>query len=69
VGYFEDGNDESYGSYIVAWIPGGAVPLAQAGIDVNPEECISWLENTDVTLRAVFWAIQADLAGEQTIAD
>jgi hypothetical protein len=27
---------------LVSWVPQILIPLAQAGIDVNPEECIRW---------------------------
>ncbi len=54
VGYFEDpGSDESYGSYVVAWVPEQLVPLVSAGIDVTPEECIAWLDRTKVGVRPI----------------
>ena len=30
------------GSTLISWVPAILIPLAQAGIDANPEECISW---------------------------
>jgi hypothetical protein len=33
-------------------VPPTFLDLAQAGIEVNPEECIRWLDDTDVPLRA-----------------
>jgi hypothetical protein len=30
------------GSILISWVPAILIPLAQAGIDANPEECISW---------------------------
>jgi hypothetical protein len=54
VGYFEDGDgDASYSNYVLAYVPQLLVPLVQAGIDVNPEECIVWLESTSVSLREI----------------
>jgi hypothetical protein len=43
--------DASYGEYIVAWVPPALLELAQAGISVNPEECIAWLDDADVSAR------------------
>lgn len=54
IGYFEDpGGDESYGSYVVAWVPEPLVPIVSSGIDVNPEECIAWLDRTNVGVRPI----------------
>ena len=54
VGYFEEtGSDESYGSYVVAWVPEQLVPLVSAGIEVNPEECIAWLDGANVSVRPI----------------
>jgi hypothetical protein len=54
VGYFnEPGRDVSYSAYLVAWVPERLIPLASAGIEVNPEECIQWLADTDVGIRQV----------------
>jgi hypothetical protein len=30
------------GLTLISWVPAILIPLAQAGIDANPEECISW---------------------------
>ena len=54
VGYFEDGvQDRSYSSYLLAWVPARFESLAGAGIDVNPEACIAWLDNADIALRSI----------------
>jgi hypothetical protein len=54
VGYFEDGNDDqSYSSYLIAWIPSSLAHLVDGGIEVNPEACITWLDETNVRLREV----------------
>jgi hypothetical protein len=44
------GADSSYGNYLVAWVPPVFLGAAAAGIDVNPEQCIAWLEDADVGL-------------------
>ena len=31
-------------------VPPSLSPFAQEGIDVNPEECIRWLDDTDIAL-------------------
>ncbi|MFP2924835.1 hypothetical protein ACLESO_06385 [Pyxidicoccus sp. 3LG] len=36
--------------YLVAWIPPVLVDLVAEGIEMNPEECIRWLEDTDTAL-------------------
>jgi hypothetical protein len=53
VGFFADGDesDDAYSKYLVAWIPPAFLKLVSAGIDVNPEECIVWLDQARVTLR------------------
>jgi hypothetical protein len=43
--------DVSYQQYVLAWVPPDLVACAAAGIDVNPEECIAWLEKADVGAR------------------
>jgi hypothetical protein len=55
VGFFHDSSapDSSYARYLVAWIPDLFVPVAQKGIDVNPEGCIEWLDDSAVVLRDV----------------
>jgi hypothetical protein len=56
IGYFSDGIDEnsSYDNYLLAYVPEQLVPLAAAGIVVNTEECIMWLDDTDVKIRSRF---------------
>jgi hypothetical protein len=41
----------SYRQYVVAWVPAQLVACATAGINVNPEHCIAWLEAADVRAR------------------
>lgn len=38
----------AYGRYLIAYVPPQLLELCNAGIEVNPEECIAWIENTDV---------------------
>jgi hypothetical protein len=54
VAYVEDERPASsmHRCYLVAWVPRALVPAAQAGIDVNPEECILWLDDTPTALAA-----------------
>ena len=45
---YDDGaRGEIEANYLVAWIPPDFIELASAGIAVNPEECIQWLETRD----------------------
>lgn len=44
-------SDPSYASYLVAWIPSVFLDDAAAGVVVNPEECIQWLDDSDVALK------------------
>jgi hypothetical protein len=54
VGYFDDrGADRSFSCYLLAWVPQLLVAPAEAGIDVNPELCIGWFADAQVTLRSV----------------
>jgi hypothetical protein len=55
VGIFQDrsASDDSYATYLLAWVPPAFIELADRGIAVNPEECIAWLSFRDVGLRAI----------------
>lgn len=54
VAYLDDGGrDESYSSYLLAWVPEGLIAVADAGIEVNPEQCVSWLAGADVRIRPI----------------
>jgi hypothetical protein len=37
--------------YLISWVPPEFASLAQNGIDVNPEQCIVWLEDTTLQIR------------------
>jgi len=53
VDYLQDDqpNVDSFDTeYLVAWVPPALVSLADAGINVNPEQCIMWLADTSVEL-------------------
>jgi hypothetical protein len=50
IAYFEEETDRDYyGCYLVAWIPSQFVDLVSDGINVNPEECIMWLSDANVS--------------------
>ncbi len=67
VGYFEEGrSDPTDSSYLVAWVPEVLVPLADAGIKVNPEECIAWLSDVSVQVSPTFEWLIARLAAKVT---
>jgi len=41
-------SDSAYAQYLIAYVPEVFIDACTAGIEVNPEECILWLEDTDV---------------------
>ena len=43
--------DEDDG-YLLCWVPDPLVERVDHGIDVNPEACIRWIEDTDVGVKA-----------------
>lgn len=43
--------DVSHGQYVVCWVPPSLVTWANEGIEVNPEQCIVWLEDVEVRAR------------------
>jgi hypothetical protein len=34
-------------AYLICWIPPWAIPIAQAGLYVNPERCLEWLADRE----------------------
>ncbi|AKT39911.1 hypothetical protein [Chondromyces crocatus] len=42
---------------LLSWIPEAFVPLAQRGIEVNPEECLGWVEDLAPQLQGELTAI------------
>lgn len=66
VGYFEDvDGDSSYGAYLLAWVPDALIDAADAGISVNPEECIVWLDGSTVRLRVIEGVIDRHAGGSR----
>jgi hypothetical protein len=54
IAYFEErAADVSYKSYLLSWVPAAPVSLANAGVNVNPEECIAWVDTSDMAIRRV----------------
>jgi hypothetical protein len=53
VGLFQNTGplDASYVIYLVAYVPSALVEVVNYGIEVNPEECIMWLADSNNTLR------------------
>ena len=46
--------DSSFANYLIAWVPPEFLGSAERGIYVNPEGCLTWLDQTDLRLaRAV----------------
>jgi hypothetical protein len=43
--------DISFRRYLIAYVPPVFLDACAAGIEVNPEECIVWLEDADVAFR------------------
>jgi len=41
--------DSAYQIYLVAWVPSMFVDLAAAGIEANPEKCINWVDQANIT--------------------
>lgn len=60
VGFFSDLHEGPAGpqerSYLLAYVPKVLVPHAQRGLDVNPEECIQWLDESETALAALLRA-------------
>jgi hypothetical protein len=47
----DSGQDDCTSVYLVAWVPPAFLEHAHRGIQVNPEECIAWLDTTSVWLN------------------
>jgi hypothetical protein len=45
-------NPESarYADCLLSYVPSALIDLVAQGLDANPEDCVAWLENTDVSL-------------------
>ena len=59
IAFFQDAKQpqDAYVRYLIAWVPPQLEELVGRGIEVNPEQCIAWLEDTNCAMRDV-------LAGE-----
>ncbi|MDB4766154.1 hypothetical protein OAG71_00555 [bacterium] len=55
VGFFNDRHQESisYRCYVLCFVPHDLIPLVDRGIIVNPEECIQWIESTDLVIGSI----------------
>jgi hypothetical protein len=53
VSFFDDESSSQRSSrcYLLCYVPVAAIDPANAGIEGNPEECIMWLEQSDVSIR------------------
>ena len=38
-------DERSMGSFLISWVPQRFFDYAQAGIDINPEHCMRWLDD------------------------
>ena len=47
----EDYPRQSARRYLLCYVPAPLIDVADAGIEGNPEECIVWLEQSDVSIR------------------
>ena len=45
--YKDGAKGEMEANYLVAWVPPDFIELASGGIEVNPEECIRWLDTLE----------------------
>ncbi|MFP2959663.1 hypothetical protein ACLEPN_17935 [Myxococcus sp. 1LA] len=52
VGMFSDENPHNRfdREYVIAWVAPMFVELVDAGLQVNPEECIQWLKDTETSM-------------------
>jgi len=49
--FIEQSRPRSSQRYLLCYVPPSAIAAADAGIEVNPEECIVWLDKSDVSIR------------------
>jgi hypothetical protein len=54
VACFEDPESGGSGPYVIAWVPEPFIAAADAGISVNPECCIVWLDESEVAAKRLF---------------
>lgn len=41
------------GKHLVCWVPPQLIPLAQEGLDVNPEQCILWADDPSLSREPI----------------
>ena len=65
VGYFIDNDDrQTYDRcYVLCYVPSQLISIVERGIIVNPEECIRWLGDTNVTMKQRLLGHQPEIAG------
>jgi hypothetical protein len=65
VGFFVDESDlpDAFAAYLVAWVPPELLDLAAQGIAASTDQCITWLDGSEVALRAVLAAGAERLSG------
>jgi hypothetical protein len=54
VACFDDHSRDASDPYVVAWVPEPFIAAAEAGICVNPEACVVWLDESEVGARRLF---------------
>lgn len=54
VACFDDHARDASDPYVVAWVPEPFIAAADAGIAVNPEACVIWLDESEVGARRLF---------------
>jgi hypothetical protein len=61
LGQEPDARSVNYRSYLVSWVPDVLVPTVQRGISVNPEQCITWLEDAPIKARVELcaWLVES----------
>jgi hypothetical protein len=52
--FVEEGRTQRSSSrYLLSYVPPSMLSAADAGVEVNPEECILWLDRSDVAMRSI----------------
>jgi hypothetical protein len=42
-----------FGKYLVSWVPSQLIRLVQEGVDVNPEQCILWVDDPSLSKELI----------------
>ena len=55
IAFFVDQSDlpDAFAAYLVAWVPPELMELAAQGIEASTDQCITWLDRSEVALREV----------------